>query len=532
MASEVPMFPQTPSSLSFRILSHAGLLVQGAGKNLVFDPWLVGSSYWRSWWNYPPVPRDLVESLRPDFICLTHIHWDHFHGPSLRKFPRETPILIPRIPFLRMRKDLREMGFANIIELRHGRSLELAPGLKITSYQFHVCNDSAAVVECGGTVLFNANDARITDGPLEQMLARHPRIDFAFRGLGRADARTCFDFMDAPMRARDHAGPQLRGFAEFARKVGARHTIPFTGNHCHLHRETFHLNHAVITPHQVEAHCRAENPEGPEDSDGSDGPDVSKERKVSKVTAMLAGDSWSRETGFDLAAAPTHVERERSLREYAEAQAPALEKFYALEGRTETTLAQAEGYFLEFIAALPASVRRMFRGRQVTWVLTGRTQSRFWVDIDRGLVREVAGITDEDHPLQIYTSAYIFRRCMAQNLFLHLALSKRVLFRCRRADAKYLHFLITLFNLYESGMLPTWKLLSPRYLLCWLPRWREAAGYAARLARVLLARPLPLGEYLRTERPTPFTRFSPGTANTRIYRPKTAAIAVPGGSQL
>src|SRR6185295_4916310 len=74
----------------FQILSHAGLLVQGAGKTLVCDPWLVGSAYWRSWWNYPPVPRGLAESLRPDFIYLTHVHWDHFHGPTLRKFPRDT----------------------------------------------------------------------------------------------------------------------------------------------------------------------------------------------------------------------------------------------------------------------------------------------------------------------------------------------------------------------------------------------------------------------------------------------------------
>src|SRR5437879_3258888 len=106
--------------MHFQILSHAGLLIKGSGKTLVFDPWLVGSAYWRSWWNYPPVPRSLWESLQPDFIALTHIHWDHFHGPSLRKFARETPILIPRGHALRMKRDLHAMGFPDVRELRHG----------------------------------------------------------------------------------------------------------------------------------------------------------------------------------------------------------------------------------------------------------------------------------------------------------------------------------------------------------------------------------------------------------------------------
>jgi UDP-MurNAc hydroxylase len=518
---EVFMFPSTPfepQPVSFRILSHAGLSIQGAGKNLVFDPWLVGSAYWRSWWNYPPVPRGLAESLKPDFICLTRIHWDHFHGPSLRKFARETPILIPRIPFQRMKKDLREMRFLNVIELRHGRAVDLAPGLRITSYQFHPFNDSAAVVECGGVTFFNATDARIADAPLRQVLKNHPCIDFVFRGQDRAEERMSFDYMDAPIRDREDMSLRLRAFSEFTARIGARYAIPLAGNRCYLHRETFHLNHTVTSPLLLEAYCRAAG--GPE------------------AVPMLPGDSWSQATGFDRAKLPYLTDRERCLREYAAEQAPALEKFYALEARTATSMAQVEGYFSKFIAALPGSARRMFRGKQVTWVLSGKITGRFWVDIDRGVVRELSGMDDENHPLQIYTSAYIFRRCMAQNLFIHLALSKRVLFRCSRADAKYIHLLIALFSLYECGMLPAWKMLTPRFLFCWIPRWREAGHYASLVGRHFLGRLWPTqrpfsGQHRPgMERPAPHIPISPGTANTRGYRPKKAAIAVPGGSQL
>jgi UDP-MurNAc hydroxylase len=475
--------PNPTGPVAFRILSHAGLLVTGAGKTLLFDPWLVGSAYWRSWWNFPPVPRDLVDSLRPDFIYLTHIHWDHFHGPSLRKFPRETPIFIPKGPARRMKRDLLDMGFPNVTEIGHGRGVELAPGLRLTSYQFYPFTDSGAVVECGGVTLFNANDAKFMGAPLDQILARHPRIDFVFRSHSSANERMCFDFMDDPQRTRENPARYLEGFSAFVRKVGARYAIPFASNHCYLHRETWHFNDTVVTPAQVETHCRAMRMEHPE------------------VKAMVCGDSWSSEAGFSVAGGRAAADRESALREYADSQSAVLEKFYALEARTDTSLAQVEGYFSRFIKALPWAARRAFKGRQVTCVLTGKETRRFWVDIHRGVVRELSGVDDEVHPLQIYTSSYVFRRCMAQDLFLYLGISKRVLFRCNKADEKYFRLLILLFNLYECGMLPLRKLLAPGFVAAWMPRWREAGLYGRILARMALGRPFEMGDYLKTDAP-------------------------------
>src|SRR4030095_4703284 len=100
--------------MKFQILSHAGLAITGNGVCLVCDPWLIGSTYWRSWWNYPPVSKELIASLKPDFIYLTHVHWDHFQGVSLRKFGKSIPIVIPREPRGRMRRDLDLMGFSTV----------------------------------------------------------------------------------------------------------------------------------------------------------------------------------------------------------------------------------------------------------------------------------------------------------------------------------------------------------------------------------------------------------------------------------
>src|ERR1041385_8919845 len=175
----------------FQILSHASLLVRSNNKTLLTDPWLIGSCYWRSWWNFPPVKSELVDKLEPDFIYITHVHWDHFHGPSLKRFSRQTPIIIPLERSRRSRRDLADMGFTNVIEVGHARSVVLQDDFTITSYQFSHWGDSALVIEADGVTLLNANDAKFMGLPLRQILSNHKRVDFAFRSHSSANDRIC-----------------------------------------------------------------------------------------------------------------------------------------------------------------------------------------------------------------------------------------------------------------------------------------------------------------------------------------------------
>ena len=183
--------------MKFQVLSHAGLAVTSGGRTLVTDPWIIGSCYWRSWWNYPPVTPQLVRSLKPDFIYVTHIHWDHFQGPSLRKFDKATQIYVPKGNFHRIRDDLVKMGFKNVTELRHGQSVDLTADFRITSYQFGVFLDSALVIECEGITLLNANDAKFMGGPLAEIIKRHPQVDFVLRSHSSANSRLCWRFISA-----------------------------------------------------------------------------------------------------------------------------------------------------------------------------------------------------------------------------------------------------------------------------------------------------------------------------------------------
>ena len=68
------------SEVRLTVLSHACLYIEFGDTRLLVDPWIVGSCYWRSWWNYPEVDNSLVDALDPTHIYITHLHWDHYHG--------------------------------------------------------------------------------------------------------------------------------------------------------------------------------------------------------------------------------------------------------------------------------------------------------------------------------------------------------------------------------------------------------------------------------------------------------------------
>ncbi len=95
-------------------------------------------------WNYPPVSKDLINSLQPDFIYLTHIHWDHFHGDSLKRFPANIPIIVPKGNYTRMKDDLYYLGYSNIIELKHGEQFTIDENFTIT----HSSSGCSSTVPC------------------------------------------------------------------------------------------------------------------------------------------------------------------------------------------------------------------------------------------------------------------------------------------------------------------------------------------------------------------------------------------------
>lgn len=172
-------------------------------------------------------PRDFAA---PDVILLSHAHFDHFDVASLRKFPRDTPVVTARATgdLLRCR------GFRNIHELDWGQTVTLATrageltvtALEVAHWGARMMRDDHRgyngylLARKGASVCF-AGDTAYTP---------------AFARLNNPERPV--DLMLMPIGAYDpwirvHCSPEQA--VEMANQAGARYFVP-------IHHETFQLS--------------------------------------------------------------------------------------------------------------------------------------------------------------------------------------------------------------------------------------------------------------------------------------------------
>jgi len=108
-------------------LGHATVRLEVAGARLLTDPVLrdrVGHLRRRSARIAPRAYRAI------DGVVISHLHLDHLDIPSLRRLPRDVPIVLPRGGG----RLLRRRGFSHVLEVVAGDSLDVA-GVEVTAVQ-------------------------------------------------------------------------------------------------------------------------------------------------------------------------------------------------------------------------------------------------------------------------------------------------------------------------------------------------------------------------------------------------------------
>lgn len=443
--------------MRFQILSHAGLLVEHAGKTLITDPWLVGSCYWRSWWNYPPVSEELIAGLKPDVIYLTHVHWDHFHGPSLKRFDPNTLIVVPHDHQPRLTDDLADMGYPNVRELKHGETMEIGPDFTLTSYHIMPYLDSAAVISAGGTVILNANDAKFVGLPLQQIINEHPKIDFVLRSHSSANDRVCYDFIDGSNVLVDDKERYIKAFAYFAAAARAKYAIPFASNHCHMQDDVYALNSYIQTPRSVAEYCNGL---------------FEKAGVETRAVVMLSGDSWSPDTGFDIKENDWFESRDQHLAEYKQRVQPSLDKTAAKEAATKVTEKQISKFFLPFLDKLAFFQRKKLEKHPLDLRVTSGDQATlFRIDAKARTITELPADTETD--MAIIIPAAILRMSMMQEMFAHAAISKRLRYRVTKETFPVMEAWLGALYLSEQRLIPLTRLARPEFIKTYLRRWRE-----------------------------------------------------------
>ncbi|MEX2547141.1 MAG: MBL fold metallo-hydrolase [Chloroflexota bacterium] len=106
-------------------LGHSTVLVEMGGARILTDPVLFDRiTILRR--TVSPLPPELYQ--RVDAVVISHLHLDHLDIPSLRLLGANTPLIVPRGAGRLMRRS----GFANVIELPTGQSVDVA-GVRVTA---------------------------------------------------------------------------------------------------------------------------------------------------------------------------------------------------------------------------------------------------------------------------------------------------------------------------------------------------------------------------------------------------------------
>ena len=211
-----------------RTFGHATLVVTVDGSPLLAtDPWLVGSTYWASWWleRYPDLDDiDLVRQSQ--FTYLTHSHPDHFHWSSLRMLgPRTT--LHPMFPSYSLPAFLTHQGYP-AYTLKPWQRYRLADRVTITSIPIPI-DDSILLIESANTLVVDLNDGKppaFVLRAIRRRFAANKNAVFLLASYSPASIAGSMYRDDRRIEMKSKAA-YVRQALAFGDVLGATHYVPF-----------------------------------------------------------------------------------------------------------------------------------------------------------------------------------------------------------------------------------------------------------------------------------------------------------------
>jgi len=441
-----------------KVLSHACLFVKTDTSSIIIDPWLIGSCYWRSWWNFPKPVYAESDLDRVDAVVISHVHWDHWHGPSLKKYFKGKPLIIADDPNLRSEKDMRSIGFRDIRRLSHSKSL-LIGDIKVTFYNFGLfLTDSAIVIEANGTTILNVNDAKVSGLPLKKILSNHGPIDFALRSHSSANTRVCYEIPGDASFVSDDREHYFRSFRLFMDVVKPRFAVPFASNHCHLNDDVIKFNNYISNPIELRDYLE-------ELSDDLDW----------NLKVMLPGSTWSSNNGFNCADETCFTDSQNYITEYLKD----VHERISMSRDRELKLTINGRVLEKFHSILKKSGAINCKGK-VRFLITNPDGPCESIALKEGVLvkTEILSESPEKGTPVIVIPNIVFRDAVLKNMFHHAGISKRCRYlaydSCDMNDLKSFIGRLERYELTGDIDLSYLKRLTFSYF----GRWRELLVYA------------------------------------------------------
>jgi len=353
--------------MRFTVIGHACLYIEtgretgDGGPTILVDPWLSGSCFWRSWWHYPPLQ---VEPgwLEPDYIYITHHHFDHMHYPTLRRLAKSATVMMAKVGVDVMPAEVRGLGFEKILELPHGEPFELAPGVEVASFQYGF-DDSAFLVRDGESVLCDMNDSKVRGRALAQLKRCFGPPTFMLKGHSYAITYPlCYEAEDPEELALVPREVFSQEFIATARDLDVKYAVPFASAVAFLHPEAMDHNRHQVSPPEIARNFAAD----PRVSD-------------IELVQMMPGDSWSSEDGFSLTDEDWYADRDARLKQLQAEVMPKIEKSLEEEKQIPLHFDVFEAHLKKVIASFPPFVGRVLLSRAMVFEVPSSAPDVYWV---------------------------------------------------------------------------------------------------------------------------------------------------------
>lgn len=343
------------------VIGHSCLRIKTRAGTVLIDPWLSGSCYWRSWWHFPPSAEPDAEMFSPDWIYLTHHHFDHFHYPSMRRMDRSAKVMIPRFGVQAMVDEVKSLGFESPQELAHGRVVELDAGVRVASYQYGF-DDTTFVVAEDGDVVIDINDCKIRRRSLSQIRREFGRPTLACKSHSFAQSYPVLYESEDPEQLRlVSRDSYIDDFHDVMSGLQPRFAVPFGSMVGFLHPDSRPVNEHLVTPHMVV--------DGVAERGGIEG---------TEVITMAPGDSWDSEAGFTRSDADWYSDRCRHLEDLLEVHGPKIDERKAQERGVTVDWGDFEPYLSGFVREVPRVVGRRLAPRPFVFYVPSDEVAPYW----------------------------------------------------------------------------------------------------------------------------------------------------------
>jgi len=464
------------SKTELMIHGHSCCEVRGSNYSIICDPWLVGSAYWRSWFNFPAAPD--IDSLLNNwckqknlYFYITHLHWDHFHGPTLKKIIKNCPnnykFLIPKTPEKRLFLDLKSIvGKNKIIELTHAKKYKLIEDVSILSFQAGpFFADSAISISSRNFSLLNINDAKIFKLSLRHLLSLIPKPDYVLRSHASANDRCCFRERDGKIKYHSFDKSRIdysKEFFDLCKSTNAEYAIPFASNMAHLHKETFKYNSILNFSDYV----------------AEDFKKLSAKYKNMKCKLLLPTETLFLESkeqiiNKELRENLLNKDRDVYLKNYQKSMKEMLNKQYNIEDKTKVNFKLLVKYFSSIINSTPIFIKKYLSNNIYLRVFSKKEINIFNIDFERNKIKETNNIPFKKNDVIINIHAFVINDVCRNSHWNSLGVSKRLEVWMDPNNNRYIFFNFLCNTIETGGFIPIKNIFSFRFISAWLKRYRE-----------------------------------------------------------